>query len=211
MSVPIVIISPNGELDLKVQSAIAALGEPVVLHVEERKSYHEDQEKNRCINIAKARTAAAKKALEDYPEAEYLFFLDSDVVPPADAIRRLGEWTLKPLAVGGWFPARNGDKWVGGRWVADHTFELFNCVHRRSRLTETHLLSLGCTLLSRELVEWHCFDPGIDVYCRNKAGDEFIVADSGAFSECLIQKNVRMFLDAAVVCEHLSVGQQIKY
>jgi hypothetical protein len=109
---------------------------------------------------------------------------------------------------------RFGGKYVGGFWRGE-TVDLFNVILRRNRLTRTDLVSLGCTLVPRRFLvsddgEPHTFNPGIDQFVTS-GGALCHIADSGAFSLHVSALSGRMFLDAAVVAEHLSEGKPIAY
>lgn len=211
--VPIVMVKEPGPLPAEVAGWVRGTGMPLVLHESEREALNEQPERNRCLNIARARTEAFRKACGEYPGAEYFFSLDADVVPPAGALARLaGNMDLMRMAcplswgaLGGWFPAKRGGVWTGGRYVADHEFRHFPAP--QAGFCETDLLSLGCTLVRRKLVEGHVFDAGIDRVVRNGAGEWCQLADSGAFSNRLNAMGVRMFLDGGVIARHLCVQE----
>jgi hypothetical protein len=213
--IPIVIVSETPKLDPRVEAAMIALEQPIVHFWEERKAYHCEREKNRCVNIAKARTAGLAEAVRRYKKATHFLFLDSDIIPPADILERFGEWSNEDMLLGAWWKTRFGNKYVGGHWYGG-VVKLFNVIHRRSRLTETHLISLGCSLVPRRYLvnsagDLHVFDPGIDTFVQNREGKVFHIADSGAFSLHVKNLRGRMYLDSRVIAEHLSEGKPIVY
>lgn len=212
--IPIVLTSPTDEIDSRVREAVQALGQPVAHFVEERKAYHPEPEKNRVINIARGRTEALKMALK-HKRAKHFLFIDADIVPPADIFERFDEVADDEKVIGAWWRTRFGGMYVGG-WWDDGIVKMFGTVQRRARLTETHFLSLGCTLVPRRYLveedgEAHLFSPGIDRFVRDRAGKLFHIADSGAFSRHVARLGGRMFLDAAVIAQHISENQKITY
>jgi cellulose synthase/poly-beta-1,6-N-acetylglucosamine synthase-like glycosyltransferase len=214
-TIPIVVVSEQVKLEERVEKAVMALDQPVVRHVEERKIYHAEPEKNRGLNIAKARTAGLATALRRHPKAEYFLFLDSDIVPPADWYDRIEEVANQNHVIGGWWRTRFGGFFVGGFWD-EGVVRMFRTVQRRTRLTETHFLSLGCTLVPRRFLERedgapHEFGAGIDKFVRDRNGRLYHIADSGEFSLHVAAMGGRMFLDAEIVAEHLSENQPIEY
>lgn len=82
--------------------------------------------------------------------SDYLFFLDSDVMPPADAVLRLLRWNL-PL-VSGMYCRRSPPHTLpvmmrGGQWVTDLPSDPNN------PLTEVELVGAGCLLIHRSVFE----------------------------------------------------------
>lgn len=213
--IPILITTATSGLDERVQKALAKLGQPVVHYVEERKAFHPEAEKNRCINIARGRTQALALALKRHKKAEHFLFLDADVVPPSDIFERFNEVADDDLVLGAWWRTRFGGTYVGG-WWNDGEVRLFNTVQRRTRLTPTHFLSLGCTLVPRRFLvakdgNPHEFGAGIDQFVRDRAGRFYHIADSGAFSRHVTSLGGRMCLDASVIAQHLSENEPITY
>jgi hypothetical protein len=86
--IPILIASEGPHLDPRVLDAVARLGQPVVHFWQERQALHPEPEKNRCVNIAQARTEVLKMALKRHKKAQRFLFLDADIVPPADTVWR---------------------------------------------------------------------------------------------------------------------------
>lgn len=195
----IVTVSQEENLHPEVEVAQRKLGVSRLHHVAPRATLHEEPEKNRCINIAKARNTARDLALR-YRAEQYLF-LDSDVVPPPNTVEALSATGCE--AVGGWFPTRSGKEWVGGFWLRQNVFKLYKDV--LAGLTITDLLSLGCALISRRILERVRFRAGIDRFVQNERGEWFHIADSGEFSRSLHSMGVPAYLDGNVVCKHLNL------
>lgn len=203
MKTVVVMVSESARLPEPVECAVCSTGCPVVLHAEERKNLGGcNEEANRCMNIARARNVARDLALRY--DAGHFLFLDSDVVPPRDVVEKLSRHCLP--VVGGWFPARGRAFWVGGRWVADNV--LLQFPRPIPGLTRTDLISLGCTLLQRCVLERFEFEAGVDKYCFDIHKNARFLADSGAFSNRLVDSGIGMFLDGNVVCQHLNQVNQ---
>jgi hypothetical protein len=208
--IPIIITSPTGKLDDRVREVLKALDQPVIHHVKEREAWDPIPERNRVINIARGRTEALRQAMKAHRKAEHFLFLDADIVPPLDIFDRFNEVADDNRILGAWWKSRFGGTYVGGYW-RDGVVSLFSTILCGHRVQETHLVSLGCTLVPRRFVVEHEFDPGIDSFVRNRAGQLFQIADSGAFSRHVTKQGGRMYLDSRVVAKHLSEGEEIEY
>lgn len=201
MTVPIVIARRPGPFDSRVLRWLKQSDQPVIVHEAQRENLDQHFERNRCKNIARARNAAFRKALSEHPSAEFFLSLDDDVLPPPGAIGiMLAAAELGVISA--WIPGKRAG-FSGGVWVRKNTFAHFEEV--RPGLTETHLVSLGCTLIYRDLVEGHEFGSGTDLFCFDLDGQKYHAADSGAFSEHVLNSGGRMFLSAGVVAEHLTM------
>lgn len=198
MNVPIVMISQTEVMAPEVEAFVKESGQPLVRYIKPREWWHAHEEINRFINIAKARTEAFRVALKEH-EGEWFFSLDADIVPPPTTIPML--LAKRKEIIGGWFPAKRGC-WVGGQF-RDRVFWMYG--HPMPGLSETALLSLGCTLVHRSIVEGRDFDPGVNALVINHNNELCFLADSGAFSKSAILAGHRLFLDGDVVCRHLGV------
>lgn len=194
----ILVVSESKQLDSRFESVVAALDCKVLHHYKPRVSYyHEESEKNRCVNIAVARNEVRKIAL--LCDVPFYLWLDSDVLPPFDVVDQLKSHNLD--AVGGWFQCRASTLWCGGMWLNSDTFQPFVCP--LPGLTPTGLLSMGCAMLKRDVLLKHHYNPGIDTLCRTTDGRVCHLADSGDFSKQLITNNIQPYLDGNVICRHL--------
>ena len=198
-SIPILITTPDRQIDPEVASWLWLHDNPVVHFSQPRFQSCQEEHKNRCVNIAAGRSAAMFIGLKEYPLADYFFFLDADVKPPLGAIQTLYRHQLP--AVGGWFEARHGG-WIGGRNTKEG-FKLFE--ETLPGLTPTCLLSLGCTLVHRDFLG-EPFDPGIDAFVKMANGSLCHLADSGAFSKRMTDEGHCLYLDGDVVASHQSKG-----
>lgn len=197
--VVIVMVSPNEEMRPEVASAIRHLDCPLVRYVAPRiHGLHLDPEKNRCINIANARNMAREMALKH--DATHYLFVDDDIVPPPHTIKSL--LSHNKLAIGGWFQIINLPFWVGGRWVADNVFAHYT--FPQPSVVRTDLLSMGCALLAREVFQAYSYAPGIDRFCRTLDGRYCHLADSGDYSNKLLDADIQPYLDGDVICKHLN-------
>jgi GT2 family glycosyltransferase len=197
MNIVMVMIGMTEQLAKPVATAIRALCVPLVQFVAPRvEGLHPEPDKNRCINIAIARNHARALALKK--DASHYFWLDDDIVPPRHAISSLLSHN-KPV-MGGWFQMRNGNAWVGGRWVADNTFQHY--VTPQRSVVKTDLISLGCALVRRDVLQAVEFGPGIDRYCQTMDGRVCHLADSGDFSNKLLDLGIQPYLDGNVICQH---------
>lgn len=103
--------------------------------------------------IDEARNQLVRMALKD---SEYMFFLDSDVVPPVDAILVLLSLRL-PFVCGLYWSKRQSSKYPGGHWVAWHSLKpdvpLLPDNIPKTSLVEVEAVGMGCCLIHRKVFE----------------------------------------------------------
>ena len=162
------------------------------------------------LNCAANRERARALALKT--NADYFFFVDADIILPAeDIISRLVKqitqtsparmqnpvtgqmMTVKPKhrkkhMIGGWYRTNNPHKWVGGKWIDNNKFT--NYFKPQESVVETDMVGLGCALISRELLKQVHFRPGIDTHADNVAtcpcnDCKGKVAEGAMLGECL--------------------------
>lgn len=195
----ILMIGTKKKINPEVSWAIEGFGCELVHFVAPRiEGLHVQPERNRCINIANARNIARKMGLTK--NASHYLWIDDDIVPPPNAIHSL--ISHKKPAMGGWFKMDGGAAWAGGRYVADHTFQHYMFPERS--VVKTDLLSMGCALLRRDILQAFEFGSGIDKFVKLAAnGAVCHIADSGDFSNKLLDSGIQPYLDGDVICNHL--------
>ncbi len=154
-----------------------------------------------------ARNVACQQALQ--AGADYLFFLDSDVIPPKDTILRLMKHDL-PI-VSGIYCRRSPPHAVpvmirNGQWVTEYP---------ANSLIEVDYVGAGCLLIRRDVLEhfppiddkrgkrW--FDWRVDMAGLLPQGE----ALSEDFSFCLAAKRcgLKVIVDTGIQCRHVGFGQ----
>lgn len=132
---------------------------------------------------------------------QWLFFLDDDVIPPSDAIRRLMNWNF-PIISGLYYRRHDGLQPVMQRgatgWITD--FQI-------GTLVEADVVGAGCLLIHRSVLEtlkkpwfdWRCDRE--DLPANQRLSEDF--------SFCANAKAVglKIFVDTSVQCRHLGFGQ----
>jgi hypothetical protein len=102
-------------------------------------------------------------------------------------------------------PAQNyhrTNKYVCGRWVADHVF--FNFTTVRPGLVRTDCVGLGCAFVSRRVLAAIEFEPGTDIYCKDASnGGDIILGECGIFGNRVAELGIPMYMDGNVISEHL--------
>lgn len=154
-----------------------------------------------------ARNAACMKALD--MGAEYLFFLDSDVVPPRDAVVRLLKHR-KPI-VSGMYRRRSPPVSVpvmikNGIWVTDFP---------PNQLLEVDVCGAGCLLIRRDVLEKlppqrpqagkHWFDWRVD--CGGAVPGGANLSEDFTFNVHAKQYGFPTFVDTSVRCRHIGYGE----
>jgi len=157
---------------------------------------HHEPAKNKCINIAKNRNEVRKLALTT--DATHFLWMDSDVIMPKHTVEALLAHKLP--AVGAWIPAKGGG-WIGGRLMQPMLFAQFAAPS--DGLTKTDLLSMGCTLLERSVLEQFEFEPGINQVYFTLDGRVCHLADGGNYTRRLSKAGIQAYLDGSVRCQHL--------
>lgn len=158
-----------------------------------------------------SRNTCAMRALEI--GAKFLFFLDSDVIPPRDAVLRLMSHNL-PI-VSGIYCRRSHPAGVpvmirNGQWVTEYP---------QNSLIEVDLVGAGCLLVRRDVLEKmppqrpeagkHWFDWKVDAKGKLPAGECL----SEDFTFCQWAKKilgVRTIVDTSVNCLHIG-NSQVSY
>ncbi len=153
-----------------------------------------------------ARNLLAMRALEC--GAEWLFFLDSDVVPPEDAVPRLIA-RGKPL-ISGIYARRSPPMSLpvmmrGGRWVEKYP---------ANTLIEVDVVGAGCMLIHRSILEKlppqrpgkHWFDWRVDMQAVLPPG-ECLSEDYTFCYHVKRQLGIPTVVDTSVICRHIGLGE----
>jgi hypothetical protein len=196
--IPIVMISDKQTLRPEVANYVNKTGNPLIFLHCPLIAFGYSLAKDKDLTIARGRTKGMRKAMNEYPEAEFLLFLDADVLPPEHAIETM--LMKKKKVISAWIPRRGGG-WVGGLWELPHVFAHFP--GPMSGLTETHIVTLGCTLVHTSLLKNYYFGPGDRAVRRKEDGAICRISDSGQFSHEMMQERQTLYLDGDVICDHL--------
>lgn len=149
---------------------------------------------------------------------EWLFFLDDDVIPPADTFRRLANH--KKDIVSGLYYRRQEpihpvamrfvevNKQIGVKWVTHGELT--------PGLMEVDLVGGGCLLIHRRVLErmkppWFDWEIGKEITDDPTKAQPFNRM-SEDFSFCRRAKHeygFRVFLDTSVQCEHMGLGKSV--
>lgn len=152
-----------------------------------------------------ARNMAGMRALE--VGAEWLFFLDSDVVPPRDAILRLMNHK-KPIVSGVYYrrspPIGVPVMIKNGGWFTGYP---------PNSLVEVDLVGAGCLLIHRSVLErlpaqspgHHWFDWKVDLAGVLPPGECL----SEDFTFCLHSKRngFQVLVDTSIICKHIGLAE----
>lgn len=161
-----------------------------------------------------ARNQACQQALGG--GFQYLFFLDSDVIPPADAVHRLLARNL-PI-VSGMYCRRSPPHAIpvmlrGGQWVT-RLPDLNN--PNESPLVEVDLVGAGCMLVHRSVLEKFLTKPGrpgkpwfdwrVDMQGIMPAG-ECLSEDFTFNLRARTEFGYKIVVDTSVRCRHVGLAQ----
>lgn len=156
-----------------------------------------------------ARNVAAMRALES--GVDWLFFLDSDVIPPRDAILRLASHGL-PI-VSGVYCRRSPPVGVPvmmkpiGQWVTTYP---------PNSLIEVDVVGAGCLLIHRSVLEklppqrpgYHWFDWRVNMH--GVPGIEQIgetLSEDFTFCRHAQRNGYKVMVDTGVQCRHVGLAQ----
>jgi hypothetical protein len=157
-----------------------------------------------------ARNEACKQCLIE--GWDYLFFLDSDVIPPADAIQRLIQ-KGKPI-ISGLYCRRSSPHAVpvaikDGQWLTTLP------KNKNNPLVEVHQVGAGCLLIRRNVLEQlppqregkHWFDWKVDMRGHNIFPDNQCLSEDFTFSQHAIKNGFKVILDTSVRCKHVGLAE----
>jgi glycosyltransferase involved in cell wall biosynthesis len=155
-----------------------------------------------------ARNVACEQALSS--GCEYIYFLDSDVIPPHDAILRL--MAHKKPIVSGLYCRRSPPKGIpvmikDGQWITNFP---------QNSLIEVDLVGAGCLLIHRNLLErfpgqrpgkrW--FDWRVDMKGQPGFPDGTCLSEDFTFNRAIKEKlGISTYVDTSVICQHVGFAQ----
>lgn len=152
----------------------------------------------------------ARNYIVDHAKGEWIFFLDSDTVPPLDVIRRLhshGKQLISGLYFqrkSPFYPQIYKKSDVPGRWDAKVYYE-------KDKLIEIDSAGMGCCLIHRDVFDtigtkdaahpkpWFYFTGGYGEAQRESEDHYF-------FRRCAEEK-IQAYCDTSVACGH--IGQEV--
>jgi hypothetical protein len=156
-----------------------------------------------------ARNVACMRAIES--GADWLFFLDSDVIAPDDAIHKLMAHN-RPV-VSGMYCRRSEPIGVpvaikNGTWL--NNFRLGDTV-------EVDLVGAGCLLIHRELLQKippqrhgkHWFDWRVDLKGVPGMGEGDCLSEDFTFCSWCRKHGVPILLDTSIVCKHVGYSEAV--
>jgi len=182
-------------LDYKTDDGYA--GFSVLVHIMQPRHLHDEPRTHGVKNVVRNRNYTKQMALAS--EAEYFLWVDSDVVLPPHAISSL--ISHKKDIIGGWYKMINTPKWVAGGWISDNVFQ--NYLAPQTGITIVDMVGLGCVLMSREVMEKVDFRDGMDLLCKDSAGNQLRVGECNIFGTDARNKGFSLYMDGNVICGHL--------
>lgn len=156
-----------------------------------------------------ARNAACMRCLEG--DFDYIFFLDSDVIPPNDAVLRLMQHN-QPIVSGLYFrrspPVGIPVMIKNGVWLQQFL----------EGLIEVDRVGSGCLLIHRSVLEnfkpqrksKHWFDWRVDMRGsegNNPAFDEGCLSEDFTFCKSCIEQGWKILVDTTIKCLHVGSSQ----
>lgn len=149
-------------------------------------------------NCSRNRETARQIALAS--DADFFFFVDSDVVVPPDALINL--MRNEKEVVGGWYKIRNTEnRYPAGKWVADNTYYSYQKV--QPGLVKVDCLGMGCALFSRKILEQIKFESGTEWQAKMTDGRPMILGECAMVGNRLAELNCDFYMDGNVVCDHI--------
>lgn len=152
-----------------------------------------------------ARNKAAMTALE--LGVDYLFFLDSDVIPPPDAIHRLLKHDL-PI-VSGMYCRRSPPVGIpvmmrNHQWITEF---------KRGSMQEVDLVGAGCLLIRRDVLKGlppqrpgkHWFDWRVDM--SGVIPPHECMSEDFTFCSWARNHGLKIMVDTSIVCRHVGFGE----
>jgi hypothetical protein len=206
MKVVAAIITVSGPMPQCIR-AIDGEGVPFIVNHRAPEPLFKNPMYNLYANCSRNRNEVRQRALET--DADYVLFLDDDIVIPRGTVSQLLSHRLPVVC--GWYPiltVDTGDKrartvfYVGGRWVADNTF--FSYTEVQKSVVKTDAVAMGCALVRRDVLEKIEFEAGINTFAvQANTQQQIVIGECGAFGSRCLDLGIQPYIDGSVVCEHL--------
>ncbi len=166
-------------------------------------AFCDDATKNKFINIAGQRNLVRGRVLDG--RWDWLWFVDDDVVPPEDALRKLLACNCE--VVGGWYAMKGTPKFVCANRRIDGAWHNPYAVTRG--ISAVDAVGLGCCLIKRSVLERVQFSAGLGdiILCaREELGAPLAICMAGdcvSFGVACKEVGVQQFMCGDVICEHV--------
>ena len=194
-----------------------------LIHVMKPRKTHKNKFMEQSMNVAENKELARKMALGS--DAEYFFFVDSDIVLPKNAtselvlqltakkadpkLVRYVEKSLKVKcvykqkhAIAGYYPLKDDKaEWIAGRFIADNLITRLRKVE--PSVNRIDFAGLGCMMVSRALLEKAQIRDGTDKFVKTSDGQVVFLDDSLDFCNQIFELGHQLWADGSVVCKHL--------
>jgi hypothetical protein len=142
--------------------------------------------------------------------ADYIFFLDSDVIPPPDTIHKLLRHNL-PI-VSGVYHRRSPPHGVPvmmrpvGQWITHYP---------PNQLIEVDVVGAGCLLIRRDLLEkmppqrpgHHWFDWRVHLKGTQGISDGECLSEDFTFNTACKRMGVKIMVDTGIQCKHIGLAE----
>lgn len=176
-----------------------------LIHILKPTKLHDDPEKNKNLNIAVNTEIIRKFALAS--DADYFFFVDSDIVLPPHAISELIEQleTMKAHAIAGYYLMRNSKThYCMGRLVKDNT--LWYLMQPEKSVVKIDYAGTGCLMVSRELLGRITINVDLDRILKIAGTEKLCVWFDHCFDLCnqIFALGYQLYADGDVICKHLA-------
>jgi glycosyltransferase involved in cell wall biosynthesis len=202
----------------------------LILHHREAEDLDNGFQRNKTLNIAKARNEVREIALKK--KADYFVWLDCDMIYPKDMISRFmanmlvekstvdvviegktipsGTPIPKKHIIGGWYKVKDPtNRWMAGYFSGENNVSQYSFAQQG--FIKVHFLGLGCCIMSREILEKFPFVDGMNVSSLNVNLRRTL--PRGACVEYCNQlcfHGYSLFMDGGIVCEHLYWPEEAK-
>ncbi len=215
--------SVNPELEKFIVESVHNGAELIVEVQGGKVRYPNNPAREKYTNINITRNRARERALRT-AKRKWFLYMDSDVVPPANAIEMF-KWRSEARGhkvMGGWYPVR-GDKgiqvsnrlldgrfrierktrWVAGCQVGENVIhQLYS--PRTYKDMKSQVAPLGCLWIDSDVSQEMRFLPGVDQTVKDAyTGQVMLAGDCVEFGLRLKNRyNLDVWMNPAVVCQH---------
>jgi cellulose synthase/poly-beta-1,6-N-acetylglucosamine synthase-like glycosyltransferase len=177
----------------------------ILLHILKPIKLHEDKDKNKNLNIAVNTEIIRKMALTS--NADYFFFVDSDIVLPSNAISELTKQleVMKVHAIAGYYLLRGSETYCIGRLVENNTI-LYMTTPEKS-VIKIDYAGTGCMMVSRELLEKITIKVDFNTMLKIAGTTNVYTWLDHCWDLCnqLFALDYQLYVDGDVICKHLAV------
>lgn len=159
---------------------------------------HKDSARNKSMNVTRNRNQIIPMALAS--GAEWICFVDSDVVIPKNTISDFKKFADKNKILGGWYSRGAGPDWVAAQYTSYDFLTYYQTPIEG--LLPVDLLGIGCSFMHRSLLEKLNFRTAEDEIVSDYKGN-YYRGNCLSFCDDARAIGVQPTLVGSIICKHI--------